>query len=134
MKYSSFWLDLPYQARPALAQDLETDVVVIGGGITGVSAAYHAAKAGFRTVLLEKNMIASGSAGKNGGMVVEGLSEDLFESIASTSPKKAVATWNRTKASQALVKRLIINEGIDCDFTEVGSMYVGKTAVDRPET
>lgn len=46
------------------------DVVIIGGGINGVSAAYHLAKKGFkRVVLLEKDYLASGSTGRCGAGV-----------------------------------------------------------------
>ncbi|MEM8696440.1 MAG: FAD-binding oxidoreductase [Pseudomonadota bacterium] len=48
-----------------LAEDIEADVVVIGGGYTGLSAAYHLAEAGKSVVLLEAKHIASGASGRN---------------------------------------------------------------------
>jgi sarcosine oxidase subunit beta len=45
----------------------ETDVVVVGGGIVGVACAYYLARAGQRVTLVEKDLIASGASGRNGG-------------------------------------------------------------------
>src|SRR5688572_21522908 len=54
---------LPHDSDPA------PDVVVIGGGIVGVSSAAHLAAAGRRVVLLERSEIAAGASGRNSGVV-----------------------------------------------------------------
>lgn len=130
MKNISYWLDIPYTSRPSLKQDIETDVVVIGGGITGVSAAYHSVKAGFKTVLIEKDTIASGSAGKNGGMVVEGLAIDFIEAIKQFGKEQAVEAWQRTTDTREYVVSLIESNNIACDFSRVGSLYVASESQD----
>jgi len=43
------------QQHPPLGEDLETEVVVVGAGITGITAAHLIARAGFRVVLLERS-------------------------------------------------------------------------------
>ena len=45
------------------------DAVVVGGGLVGSSAAYHLAKAGLRTLLIERGNLASGASGANFGLV-----------------------------------------------------------------
>ncbi len=50
------------------------DVAIIGGGLTGVSAAYYLARRGVRTVLFEAESIGSGASGRTGGLALEGLS------------------------------------------------------------
>lgn len=123
MKQISFWLDQPYDPRPPLETSIETDVLVIGGGITGVSAAYHCSKSGLRTALIEKESIASGSAGKNGGMIVEGFSCDFLETSDRFGETVARSMWNKTVEAAALAKALIREHSIDCDLTQEGSLY-----------
>jgi len=57
--------DIP--KRPALAQDIQCDVAIIGGGFTGVSAALHLAEAGVDVALIESRYIGWGASGRNGG-------------------------------------------------------------------
>jgi gamma-glutamylputrescine oxidase len=130
MNNLSYWLDIPYTPRPALAGNAETDVVVIGGGITGVSAAYHCAKQGLKTILIEKNEIASGSAGKNGGMLVAALNIDFVEALEQLGEGDAVTLWRNTENARAHVISLIQEHSIDCDFSQPGSLYVAKTDED----
>ncbi|MBI3171673.1 MAG: FAD-dependent oxidoreductase [Hydrocarboniphaga effusa] len=60
-------------APPDLAAadaDVETDVVIVGGGFTGLSTAYHLNQQGRKCVLLEANDIGWGASGRNGGIAV----------------------------------------------------------------
>ena len=58
----------PRAELPATAE-----VVVVGGGMLGASAAYHLARAGMRPLLIEANAPASGASGRNAGMALAGL-------------------------------------------------------------
>lgn len=127
MKDLSYWLDIPYIPRSALSGNISTDVVIIGGGISGVSAAYHCAKQGLQTVLIEKDAIASGSAGKNGGMVVEGFSIDFAEAAERFGVEETKESWLRTVEARKTVQSLIQEHNIDCDFEQPGSLYVSRT-------
>ncbi len=49
------------------------EVAIIGGGLTGVSAAYNLARRGLEVVLLEADSIGSGASGRTGGLALEGL-------------------------------------------------------------
>jgi len=64
-----------YHERPSMTTS-ETEVLVIGGGIAGTSAAYHLAALGHRVTLLERGEIASGASGVNmGGIDALGLGD-----------------------------------------------------------
>jgi len=52
-----------------LTDDVESDVVIVGAGFTGLSAALHLAEAGLSVVVLEAKEIGSGASGRNGVQV-----------------------------------------------------------------
>lgn len=102
---------------PQLPDDIETDVVVIGAGITGLTAAYHLKKAGYRVVVLEKDTVAGGTSGRTTGKVTSqhGLTyADLQRRLGGEVAKVY------GEANQAAVERIahiIRTETIDCDWT-----------------
>ena len=66
----------PAIPTPPIDGDARADVVVIGGGITGVSTALHLAESGAKVVLLEAEQPGWGASGRNGGQVNPGLKHD----------------------------------------------------------
>jgi glycine/D-amino acid oxidase-like deaminating enzyme len=63
-------------ARRALTHDLDTDVVVVGGGLAGLSTARELAARGYAVAVLEEDRIAGGASGRNAGFVSAGFAED----------------------------------------------------------
>src|SRR5277367_668270 len=63
----------PWPAREALRGEIRADVCVLGGGITGCSAALHLAKRGFKVALLEARAVGYGASGRSGGQTIFGL-------------------------------------------------------------
>jgi len=68
----SVWLTSARAARvfPPLASDLQIEVAIIGGGFTGLAAAYHLTRSGVSCAVLEAHDIGWGASGRNGGMAV----------------------------------------------------------------
>ncbi len=66
-----------YQPGPPLRENITADLAIIGGGFTGVSTAYHFSRRypDKRVVLLEANSLANGASGRNGGMMLNWLSD-----------------------------------------------------------
>ena len=56
-----YWLDAPYEPRPPLQGELETEVCVIGAGVCGLSCARRLAQRGIDVVVLERGTVAGGA-------------------------------------------------------------------------
>ena len=64
---------------PALDGDHHCDVVVVGGGFTGVSTTLFLAERGYDVTLVEANRVSWGASGRNGGQLIDGFTnEDKF--------------------------------------------------------
>ncbi|HEU5080994.1 MAG TPA: FAD-dependent oxidoreductase [Opitutaceae bacterium] len=115
--HESFWsasAKLPTYGPPK--SDVEVDLIVVGGGITGITTAYLAKKAGKTVALLERARCASVDTAFTTAHLTAVTDLRLFE-IASTFGKDvAHATWD---AGIAAIDRVVSNiraEGIECDF------------------
>jgi gamma-glutamylputrescine oxidase len=69
-----YWLDSEAPAYPPLEGDERVDVVVVGGGVSGLSCARLLAENGVRVRVLEARRTATGASGRNGGFALRGLS------------------------------------------------------------
>ena len=86
------------------------DVVIVGGGVVGVSAAFHLAEAGAEVVLLERDQLASGSTSKAAGGLRAQFSDALNIEIA--------------KRSLAAYKAFEQRPGWEIDYEEIGYLFV----------
>jgi gamma-glutamylputrescine oxidase len=68
----SLWAPAQPQKNPALAEDLEADVAIIGGGYTGLSSAHHILQRypGKSIAIFEARGVGQGASGRNGGMLL----------------------------------------------------------------
>lgn len=77
------WGAPPWRRENAAARQLKAsawpEVAVIGGGLTGASAAYHLARRGLRTILLEAGSLGDGASGRTGGLALEGVAAGVVE-------------------------------------------------------
>ena len=122
-----YWLDRSERpaARPRLVEDIETDLVVIGGGFTGLWAAVQAAEEqpGRDIVLVEGERIAEGASGRNGGFCAASLTHGLangHERFTAELPTLLRMGGDTLDAIEAAVAR----HGIDCDFERSGELDV----------
>ena len=69
-------------APPPAAPPSRCDVAVVGGGFTGLSAAYHLARRGARVALLEAATLGAGASGRTGGIALEGTAVGLLDGVA----------------------------------------------------
>jgi gamma-glutamylputrescine oxidase len=106
----------PTLARAALHGDLKADVVVLGGGITGVSTALHLAQRGYRVVLLEARFVGYGASGRSGGQAIFGLAASQRTLTRQVGRDDAHRLFQFSVAALEHTQALIRDHGIDCDY------------------
>lgn len=105
---------VPFTAS-RLDQDIEADVAVVGGGISGVSAALNLAEAGFKVVLLEAQTIGWGASGRNGGQVLPGLAAPMHKLSKLIGPDQAKQIWDMSVEGRNELFARIETHNIPCD-------------------
>jgi glycine/D-amino acid oxidase-like deaminating enzyme len=107
---------------PPLDGDVRADVAVVGGGITGLSTALHAAESGAKVILLEAQEPGFGASGRNGGQVNPGLKldPDIVERDFGADLGRRMNAL--AGAAPAFVFDLIKRHGIDCEARQNGTL------------
>ncbi len=106
------------------------DVVVVGGGYTGVAAARRLALAGASVVLLEARTLGWGASTRNGGILHAGYKWGPTELIDRYGQETGRALFAETLDAYRLVTSLIRDNAIDCDLHEVGFVELAWSAAD----
>ncbi|WP_417524589.1 NAD(P)/FAD-dependent oxidoreductase [Marinovum sp.] len=114
--------------RAAFDGPQSTEVAVIGGGFTGLSAALHLAEAGTEVTLLEAKHIGWGASGRNGGFCCLGGGMLSNPQLARRFGQDALAVYRAAeKAAVALVAERLARHGIDADTHSDGETLLAHT-------
>jgi glycine/D-amino acid oxidase-like deaminating enzyme len=124
----SYWLAEPHVPIEARPLDGPADVVVVGGGMTGCSAALELARAGVRVRLHEAREIASGASGRNGGFALRGGAAPYDVIAAAIGRDRASALWGWTERAIGELRDL----GGDA-FRHTGSLRLAADDEERDE-
>jgi gamma-glutamylputrescine oxidase len=106
----------------SLSGPVEADVVVVGGGATGLSAALHAREAGLSAALLEGGRIGWGASGRNGGQIIPGLRKGAHELVRLYGRERGKALFDLAIEARDLVASLVARHAIDCDLSLTGHL------------
>ena len=99
-----------------LSQDVAADVVLIGGGITGLTAAYLLAKAGTRVVVLERDRCASTDTGHTSAHLTMVTDARLSDLVQRFGRNHAQAVWDAGLAAIAHIDDVVHEHAIDGAF------------------
>ncbi len=102
--------------RPPLTEHIHADIVVIGAGLTGVSAALTLAEKGYKVVLLERHYIGYGASGRNGGHICTGYTHSQKHIAAQTGPSLAKELWHLSEEAKQLIRQRTEHYKINCDL------------------
>jgi glycine/D-amino acid oxidase-like deaminating enzyme/nitrite reductase/ring-hydroxylating ferredoxin subunit len=122
-----FWRDfVEFPSFTKLEHDIETEVAIVGGGITGITAAYLLLKEGVRVTLIDAGDILNGTTGHTTAKITaqHGLIYDQL--IKDIGDEKARLYYEANKEAMQFVINTVSELGIDCDLTyEDAYVYAG---------
>ncbi len=128
----SFWMstvDDDLTPRPPVSGDLDLDVAIVGGGYTGLWAAYYLAGAdpGLRVAVLESEICGFGASGRNGGWC-SALFPKSFNALARMyGHDPTMALYRAMQSTVDEVGRAARDEGIDCHYHKGGTVVLART-------
>jgi glycine/D-amino acid oxidase-like deaminating enzyme/nitrite reductase/ring-hydroxylating ferredoxin subunit len=119
---------------PKLEQDQRVDVLVVGGGITGLTAAYLLTKAGLGVAVIERDRCAQVDSGHTTAHLTVVTDERLGDLVSRFGRDHAQAVWDAGLAAISQIDEIIRAQAIDCRFAWVdGYLHIPRDEVTRPE-
>ena len=129
----SFWsAELP-PANPPLQRDLEVEVAIIGGGLTGLSSALYLRRnsPGRSVVVLEASRCGNGASGRNGAMLLT-LTEDRYMQ-SSSDPALDKRIYDLTADNIRRLLEFSARYGVDAEIDQDGALQVCNTSEQAAE-
>lgn len=129
MKNYSIWLDSCHSIPkyPSLKKDIKTDILIIGGGITGLSCAYFLKDSPYDVTLIEANQIATGTTSKSTGKLTY-LQDNIYKDIYDNYNLETAQKYYQSQVDAIkLAKNIICEHNIDCNLeTAISYTYTTK--------
>lgn len=117
--------------RPSRALPRRAEVVIVGGGITGVALLRHLAARGVDAVLLEREHLAAGASGRNAGFLLQGVAESYAAAARRYGRDVARAVWELTADNH---RRLLeLAGGAPIGHARRGSLTVATSEEERDD-
>ncbi len=120
-KTTPYWWEAT--PRPEISQHelpAKTDVVVIGAGYSGLSAALQTSRAGRHTVVLDAEDVGWGCSTRNGGQISTSIKPNYHELAAKYGPERAFKILKEGHNALAWIEDFVASEKIDCHFKIAG--------------
>lgn len=114
----SYWkASTSFQTFPSLNQDIDVDVVIVGGGITGITTAYLLINEGLKVALIEADQILHGTTGHTTAKIT--VQHDLIydELIQHMGEEKAKLYYEANNEALQFIRDIVGERQIDCDFS-----------------
>ncbi|OYX41917.1 MAG: oxidoreductase [Rhodobacterales bacterium 32-67-9] len=128
IRQSPYWHD-HIGTPPALATDLarKVDVLIVGAGYTGLSAAIVTARGGRSTLVLDAEDPGYGCSSRNGGQISTSVKPSLEKLTEKFGAERARGIRGEGANALKWIGEFVASEGLDCDFRRVGRFHAAHT-------
>ena len=116
------WDDPARLPPPATPPPHRTEVAIVGGGYTGLSAARTLARHGVAVAVLERHRVGWGASGRNGGFVLPGFQPEAAWLTRRYGVERARALFAASLEAIEFLERLIAEEAIACGYVRRGAL------------
>lgn len=117
----------PISSTPTLEGDERADVIVVGGGMAGLSCAEKLADLGASVVLVEKEFCGAGASGKTSGFITPDSELELSDLIRNRGPEKAKELWEFVCSGVEHIRHTVESHRIDCDYQVQDSLFIANS-------
>lgn len=126
MPTSSFWYeDAGLEKRPALVADAECDLAVVGSGIAGLSAAYEAARFGWRVIVIDRQQTVGGVMTPRTTAHLASELDDRYHRLIDAVGEEDARLYHESQvAAINRIEAICGDEGIDADFARLDGLLV----------
>lgn len=127
------WVTEPENPQPALRADVVADIVVIGGGYTGLSTALALREQGADVALLDAGFAGSGASGRNAGHVTPTIGKDIPTLMRLFSKERSAGLVRFADAAVDYTEHVMSHHNIDCAYNPSGNILAGVHDKHRPK-
>ncbi len=114
-------IDLPIY--PPLSGDTQTEVLIIGAGITGIVTGYLLAKAGKKVIIIDKDTLVDSATAITTGFLTSAIDTRLSDLVTIFGETKAHDVWSSHDEAAKMIEDLVKSEEIDCEFTKIHEYF-----------
>lgn len=125
--YDQVLWSLNYKATRGLAHDISVDVVVIGGGIAGLSSAQYLHEKGYSVALIEQYYCGSGATGKSSGFITPDSELNLTDFARRFGHAETKKVWDFVTLGVEKIRENIKKYGIACNYEEEDTVVVANS-------
>jgi len=113
----SYWLDSTCETNyPTLEKDIKVDIVIIGGGITGITTAFLLKEEGYKVALIEADKIVQGTTGHTTAYITS-QHDIIYKNLINTMGiEKAKQYADANEGAIDFIENMVNKYNIDCDF------------------
>jgi glycine/D-amino acid oxidase-like deaminating enzyme/nitrite reductase/ring-hydroxylating ferredoxin subunit len=123
----SLWMPVPELPGTPVEDSRPADLVVIGGGMAGLSVAYEALLKGRQVTIMDRGAIASGMTARTTAHLASTLDDRYYKFIKLRGEDQAALLYQSQAAAIDRIEEITKAEGIDCDFQRCpGYLFLGQ--------